>query len=230
MKIVALIPARKGSKRIKNKNSKKLDGIPLTYYSIRTARESKNIESVYVSSDSDKIGSIAIESSVGYVNRPAKYSTDKSTDLDVIKHFIKKIDCDMIVYLRPTTPFRDAKLVDHVISGFLKLLTCKNKPHSLRSVEEMPESAEKCFTIKAPAFLQPFWGSMSNTDKPNQQCTKTYNGNGYVDIILPRIVKKTGNLWGTTIVAYPTDPVIELDTQEQWKYAEWWIERHGDKI
>ena len=130
MNIVALIPARAGSKGIKNKNIKLINKKPLIYYSIILAINSKLINEVYVSTDSNKIKNISLKygAKVPFL-RPKKFSEDNSSDLQVFKHFINwykkhiKKDIDYIVHLRPTTPFR--KLV--TIEKAIKIIKKKQK-------------------------------------------------------------------------------------------------------
>lgn len=224
MKIVALIPARAGSKRIPNKNFKKLGGKPLVDYPVITASECGTISKAYVSSN-HKIHNVF--GGAGYINRPDELSQDDSTDYDVVKHFSEQVDFDMLVYLRPTTPFRENVIVMsaiHLMYMFdtLNLLTSWT---GLRSVNQMTESADKCFTIDDGLALAPYVGMMEKTNLPDQQCTKTYVGNGYVDIILKETIDK-GVLFGDKVFAFETEPVIELDTPEQWDYAEYVIKNN----
>jgi CMP-N-acetylneuraminic acid synthetase len=103
----------------------------------------------------------------------------------------------------------------------------------LRSVEEMGESAYKCFEI-LDNCLDPVWYAEDDgmgdtywedmTDKPNHDCPKTYHPNGYVDLIRSEWVKK-GQLWGPEKQAFITPRVIEIDTEEDFEMAEWCLER-----
>ena len=108
---IALIPARKGSKSIKNKNLYKISGKPLIYYTIHAAKKSKMFNQIFVSSDSQTILDYSINQNISVINRPKRYSTDSSSANEVVKHFIYKNDKlkknDIIVYLQPTSPFRN---------------------------------------------------------------------------------------------------------------------------
>ena len=148
-KVVALIPARSGSKRIPNKNIKLLSGHPLIAYSIVSALESKVFDKVVVSTDSEDIAKISeyYGAEVPFL-RPKNISKDNSIDLELFIHAVNeiiKIDKKIkyVVHLRPTTPFRDPKILDRAIQAFEK-----NKNfHSLRSVQEMSESAIKSVVL-----------------------------------------------------------------------------------
>ena len=110
-KFIALIPARKGSKSIKNKNLYKISGKPLLYYTISAAKKSKIFDQIFVSSDSKKILDYSANQNVSTIIRPRKYSNDFSSANDVVKHFINQNDKlkkkDIIVYLQPTSPLRN---------------------------------------------------------------------------------------------------------------------------
>lgn len=116
MKVLAIIPARKGSKGIKNKNIQLLNGHPLIAYSICAAVKSKNINKIICSTDSKKIAKIARKygAETPFI-RPKKYAADFSSDLEVFKHclnWLKKNENytpDFIVHLRPTSPIRFLK-------------------------------------------------------------------------------------------------------------------------
>ncbi len=127
---ICLIPARGGSKRIKNKNIKIFFKKPFLSFAIKTALKSKIFSKVYVSTDNIKIANIAKKNGakIPFI-RPKKISSDKSTDLDVINHFLnhvkrKKIKVDTLCYLYPVTPLLSAK----TLKKCYKILKNKNIP------------------------------------------------------------------------------------------------------
>ena len=110
-KIVALIPARKGSKGIKNKNIINLMGKPLISYSIKYAESSNLIDKIFVSTDGNKIASISKKFGAEVIIRPRNISGDTVPNEPVISHalnYIKKIgfNFDIVVFLQPTSPLR----------------------------------------------------------------------------------------------------------------------------
>jgi len=125
-KILALVPARAGSKGLKNKNYKLLNGIPLFAHSLKTLKKSKYIDRIVLSTDSEKI--IKMSKKYGnfiYYKRPKKISSDKSSTLQVLKHALKffsnKDDYyDYIICLEPTSPFTTSDDVDKVIEEVAK--------------------------------------------------------------------------------------------------------------
>tara|TARA_R110000782_G_scaffold128328_1_gene219929 strand:+ start:1544 stop:2671 length:1128 start_codon:yes stop_codon:yes gene_type:complete len=105
MKVVAMIPARFGSKRIPKKNIRLLNGIPLISYIIRAAKEAKCFDEIYVNSESDILGEIAEKEGVKFYKRRAELSTDSATNDEFTQDFMNNIKCDVLVQLLPTSPF-----------------------------------------------------------------------------------------------------------------------------
>ncbi len=147
-KIIALIPARGGSKAIPKKKIVDLGGFPLIAYSIAVAKLSKFIDRIIVSTDSKEIAQIAKNygAEIPFL-RPKKFSTDNTKDIGLIKHAIEwfkrreNFHPDYLVYLRPTTPLRNFQVVDKAISEIIK----DKKATALRSGHRFESSAYKLF-------------------------------------------------------------------------------------
>ncbi len=215
-KVVAIIPARSGSKGIKNKNIQKIKNKPLLGWAIETCKLSKKIDYFFVLTDSLKYKKIAKKYGAPVpFERPKSISKDTSTDLEFVKYSIKKlskknINPTLIVNIRPTTPFRSYKIVDKAISTFVKKI--KNYS-SLRSVEEMPETALKSLFVEkdiAKSIIKK--KTMDDINLPRQKFKKTYYANGYVDIYKTSIVKNKNKLYGNKVIAFHTDRTIEIDS------------------
>ena len=222
MNIVAIIPARKGSKSIKNKNIINYKGKPLIYHSIKTALKSKLINTVVVSTDSKKYQSMVIKfgASAPFL-RPNKYSNDNSSDRDFIIHASKFLISknnypDLIVLLRPTTPNRDIKIVNKGIKLFIKNF---KKYDSMRSVSKFNQPPQKLFMIKNKT-LKGFFDKVLKGEyhsRPRQKYTKTYLPNGYIDILKPSFFLNNKNkLWGK-IQPFLTNETLDIDTQSDLK-------------
>ncbi len=122
-KLLALIPARGGSKGIKRKNIRDLNGKPLIAYSILAARESRYIDEVFVSTEDEEIAAVAREYGASVpMMRPAELAQDKSTTISVVCHavrnFISVDEWDALVLLQPTQPLRTAEDIDGAIECF----------------------------------------------------------------------------------------------------------------
>jgi CMP-N-acetylneuraminic acid synthetase len=218
-KVIAIIPARSGSKSIKDKNIINFKGKPLIAWSIEQCLNSKKIDEVYLSTDSKKYAVIAKKFGLKKVIfRPKSISNDKSTDYEFIKHFIDNIDTnhEVIAHIRPTTPLRDVKLLDNII----KFFTLNEKYSSLRAVHENPETAYKSFELKNK-FLKPLKGvqkTMDELNNPRQGFSKTYSANGYIDLYRKRFVKKNKRLFGNNVMGYITPFTMEIDSLDEFNY------------
>ena len=137
MEILALIPARSGSKSVIDKNIREVAGKPMLAWSVEHAKASKRINRVIVSTDSEKYAQIAREAGaeVPFL-RPAEYATDTALDLDVFKHALnwladnENYHPDIIVQLRPTYPKRDPADIDVMVD----MLIANPEADSVRSV------------------------------------------------------------------------------------------------
>ena len=125
-KVVALIPARAGSKGVPNKNIRLLGGHPLLAWSIAACLKSSTIDRVIVSTDSTEYASLAIKlGAEAPFLRPVEISGDRSTDYDFIVHAMdwlaaEKGAPEYLVHIRPTTPLRDQKMIDDAVAAFMK--------------------------------------------------------------------------------------------------------------
>src|SRR5690606_31094721 len=122
MKVIAIIPARGGSKGVINKNIRLIDGKPLISYAIETAKQSKLLTDYVVSSDDERILSIAKNHNCPYHIRSVENSDDYSpieSVIDEVLQFLKE-EYDLIVLLQPTAPLRTGEDVDNVIKMFLE--------------------------------------------------------------------------------------------------------------
>ena len=229
-KIVALIPARSGSKGIKNKNIIELGGKPLLLWSIAACLKSKLIDRIIVSTDSIEYAEMATSAGAECpFLRPKQISTDNSTDTEFVLHALNFFKREkgipkFLVHIRPTTPFRNPKIID---DGIKKMLNSSDAT-SLRSVNEMPETAYKCFEIGPMGNLQIVGSKNPNCDLangPRQKYTKTYIGNGYVDVLKSEHVLAEKKAHGNRVVPFFTPPTVMVDTQEEFEFLEFLLNR-----
>jgi len=220
--ITALIPARAGSERVQDKNIRDLMGKPLLFYSIATALHCPSIDRVYISTNSEEYKKIAEEAGATVIMRPESLCGPGVADYPVIEHFLKNgpKDPEYVVYLRPTTPLRSIYVVESAIKTIRDLPGIPEGPTSLRSVEEMGESAYKCYWMIGP-YLMPIGSlTLEETGMPNQGFIRTFKPNGYVDIVRPEIIEE-GITWGQNIYGYVTPPIIEIDTEHDFRLIEY---------
>ena len=104
MKIIAMIPARLGSKRVIKKNLRLIDGQPLISYIIDTVKQCEIFDEIYVNSESDIFQKIAEEKKISFYKRPEKFATDTSTNDEFALDFISNIKGDLLIQILPTSP------------------------------------------------------------------------------------------------------------------------------
>ena len=229
--IVALIPARAGSKGVPHKNIKPLGGRPLIEWSIRACLKSQLIDRVIVSTDSPEYAELAIElGAEAPFLRPSEISADSSTDYDFIVHALDWLAANggepqHVVHIRPTTPYRNPALVDEAIKAF------RSEPRAtaLRSVHEMSESAYKTFEIAPAGQLKRLGSGSTALDAANnarQQFPATYQANGYVDVLSSRFIRTNGLIHGDWVMPFITPTVIEVDTSDDFFYLEFLLDRN----
>ena len=225
MKIYALVTARSGSKGVTNKNLQELGGHSLLEWSITSIIKTPEVKSVFLSTDSDKYAKCgeSFGAQIPFL-RPPELATDTAVDLEVIKHFLNEIKDvpDMLLHIRPTTPLRDPQIISAAINRYIS-----EEPNltSLRSVHEMSESAYKSFEKSSGGFLKTI-STVSDGDQanlPRQLFPKTYQANGYVDILKPSLILDKNKLHGDRILAFETPVVTEVDSLEDLEYLRWQI-------
>jgi len=219
-KLISIIPARSGSKSIKDKNIKLFKGKPLIFWSIKSSKQCKKINKTIVSTDSKRYANIAYKCGADIVLiRPKKISKDSSSDLEFIKHAIRylKFDYEYIAHLRPTTPLRNISDLNEAISKFKK-----TNFSSLRTVHENSESAYKSFEMRKKQLVTIFnkKKNIDNSNLPRQKFPKTYVANGILDIYRKSFIKKNNKLFGNNVYAYLTKPTIEIDSINDFKLLE----------
>ena len=223
MKIIAIIPARSGSKSIKNKNILKYKGKHLIFHSIKIALKSKFVDRVLVSTDSEKYAVISRRygAEVPFL-RPKKISKDSSNDSGWINHAIhylineEKYFPDFIIHLRATSPNRNLKIFNNGIKWFLKN---KDKCTSMRSVSNFSQPPQKLFTIKN-SFLKGFFDKIYKGEyhsRPRQDYPETFLPNGYIDIFKTKYILKNKRIYGNKILSFITLPVLDIDTKQDLK-------------
>lgn len=225
MRFISLIPARSGSKGLPNKNIKELNGKPLLAWTIESSLSCSSIEKTIVSTDSQQYADIAISygAEVPFL-RPAEFSQDSSTDLQMVLHFIdwiqsESLNFDGIIHLRPTTPFREVTVLEKAIELFIREyddITC------LRSVEEMSETAYKSYLVEE-GRLNPIikgW-NLDKVNQPRQAFPKTFSANGYIDILKLKHIVKKRDLHGNEVLPFHTSQSIEIDNEMDFNKASW---------
>ena len=224
--VVALIPARSGSKGVHNKNLRLLQNRSLLEWSIGAAIESQVISRIVVSTNSvDYAQAAKLAGAEVPFLRPESISQDKSTDLEFVKHALDFFSAegeipDLLIHLRPTTPFRDPKVMDQAI---LDGLQRRVGVTSIRSVHKMSESAYKSFEMSDSGNLVSTFTKIRELDPANegrQSFPTTYSPNGYIDLLYPDFIHNSGLLHGNNVWPIVTENTIEIDDESDLRFAQ----------
>ncbi|EAH4957503.1 acylneuraminate cytidylyltransferase family protein [Campylobacter coli] len=175
---LAIIPARAGSKGIKNKNLVLLNDKPLLYYTINAAKNSKYIDKIVLSSDGDNILEYGKTQGIDTLKRPKELALDDTTSDKVVLHALKFYkDYENVILLQPTSPLRTSEHIDKAFEIF------KNtNANSLISVCEYDNKILKAFMCDEKGNLK---GICNNNYPftPRQKLPKTYMSNGAIYIL-----------------------------------------------
>lgn len=218
-KILAIIPARGGSKGIPKKNIIPLAGKPLIAWTIDAAKKSKYIDKVVVSSDDDEILKVATKFGAESIKRPTKLATDTALPEPLIfqvMNYLKEKEGyvpKIIVYLQPTSPLRDTVDIDSSIEMILN-----KKATAIISVHELEKKYLKTFITDEYGYLK---GSVNNKYPfmNRQQLPNIYMPNGIIFAITRKEFMKTGQLFSNKTAPYIMTPEkgFDLDTLEDLK-------------
>lgn len=209
MKKIAIIPARSGSKGLKNKNILNVLGKPLLGYTIEAAIRSTCFDKIYVSTDSEQYGNIAKEYGVEVIMRDEECSNDYATTYDVLRDAFNKIDCELMDYfvlLQPTSPLRTEKHIREAIELFEKEYKNKN---ALVSITESSKASALIKEVNEQTLsLENFNLDYSRYRRQNN---KEYEPNGAIFISKINYYVKAKHFFGNTSIGYIMDSYSSLD-------------------
>jgi YrbI family 3-deoxy-D-manno-octulosonate 8-phosphate phosphatase len=222
---LALIPARGGSKGIPRKNIRSFAGYPLIAWSIAAARQSGLVTRLIVSTDDDEIAAVAREygAETPYL-RPAELAQDKTTDLPVFEHALKWLEDvegyrpEVVVHLRPTSPFRPPTLVDDAI----RILLEHKDSDCVRGVVPAGQNPFKMWRFNGDDKpLNPLVevdGIPESYNAPRQLLPSVYWQTGHIDAIRVSTITHKQSLTGDAIYPLVIDPryTVDIDTLADW--------------
>ena len=219
-KIIAIIPARGGSKGLPRKNIKTLVGKPLIAWTIEQAKSSRYIDKIIVSTEDQEIEEIAEKYGAEIIKRPKKLAMDKSITIDVIFQALKILKAenynpDIIVLLQPTSPLRSVEDIDNAIKLFLN-----NNCKSVVSVCETSHSPYWCFKIE-DEYLKPLFEEKYLRMR-RQDLENIYKPNGAIYISTPQALYKYKTFYSNCIIPYimPAERSIDIDNKIDFMLAE----------
>ena len=208
MKIVALIPARGGSKGIPCKNIKLFRGYPLLTWSIKDGLAA-GLQTV-VSTDDKEIAEIAAHYGAEILMRPPELAEDLTPDLPVFQHFLEHYEADIIVHLRPTAPIRPPSIIQEA----LRILAEHPNADSVRGVTVAHQTPYKMWNLESGKIV-PF--SWKYCNAPRQTIPVAYAHTGLIDVIRSATIR-LGSMTGQVVypVFYSQEYHIDLDTMADW--------------
>jgi N-acylneuraminate cytidylyltransferase len=228
--VLALIPARGGSKGIPRKNIREFGGFPLIAWSIAAARQSALVTRVIVSTDDDEIAAVARAwgAETPFL-RPAEFAGDKTTDLPVFVHALEWLEQneaykpEVVVQLRPTSPIRPVGLVDAAVQILLQhadadsvrgIVPAGQNPHKMWRLPA-GEAAPMTNLLAVEGIEEPY-------NAPRQILPNIYWQTGHIDAIRPAAIL-SGSMSGQAIYPLLIDPdfTVDLDNLRDWVRAEW---------
>ncbi|MBO5207810.1 MAG: acylneuraminate cytidylyltransferase family protein [Lachnospiraceae bacterium] len=231
MRNIAIIPARSGSKGLKDKNIKELCGKPLLAYSIATAKESGVFEHIMVSTDSEVYASIAQKwgAEVPFLRSEAT-SSDTASTWDTVKEVLDNYALigekfDSVCVLQPTSPLRTAK---DIVSGYE--LFHQKKANAVVAVCEMEHSPLFSNTLPEDCCMDQFI-SQEYFATPRQSLPVYYRINGALYIVKESYLRKMDNLYQRKCYAYvmPRESSIDIDTEYDFMMTELILGRSVNK-
>jgi N-acylneuraminate cytidylyltransferase len=230
VEVLALIPARGGSKGIPRKNIRPFAGYPLVAYSIAAGLQAETVTRLVVSADDEEIAAVARQfgAETPFL-RPVDLAQDKTTDLPVFEHALKWLaenegyQPDVIVQLRPTSPIRPRDCVDNAVRLLQAhpeadcvrgVVLAGQDPHKMWRVD--PESGKMIPLLTVEGIAEPY-------NAPRQSLPPVYWQTGHIDAIRAATILQKGSMTGEVIFPLVLDPryTVDLDTLKDWARAEW---------
>lgn len=233
MKILAIIPARGGSKGVPRKNIKLLNGLPLLAYTARLAKKSRLISKVVLSTDDPEIAQVGILEGVEVpFMRPSELALDSTPTLPVLQHALEYFasngeNFDAVCLLEVTSPFRSVAFLESAIEKFIS-----SNADSLVSVLPVPATYNPHWTFEedSSGFLKIATGELKIIPR-RQELPKAYFRDGSIYLTKSEVIRE-GSIYGSKSAFLENDPLyyVNIDTMEDWKEAEEWIKKHGDRL
>ncbi len=232
--ILAIIPARGGSKTVHRKNVRSLAGHPLVAYSIGAGLQAQLVSRVIVSTDDEEIAEISrtYGADVPFL-RPTALAQDDTVDFPVFKHALEWLaenesyQPEIVIQLRPTSPLRPPGCVDRAI----EILLDNEDGDSVRGVIPSGQNPYKMWRINPEGNLQPLIDNDFEEpyNMPRQQLPHTYWQTGHIDAIRASTILEKGSMSGDIILPLIMDPryAVDIDTAKDHEHAQW-ILGHSD--
>jgi len=234
--VLAVIPARGGSKGIPRKNIKSFAGYPLIAYSIAAGTQAETVTRVILSTDDEEIAAVGREfgAETPFL-RPAEFAQDQTLDLPVFEHALAWLAehegyrPDVVVQLRPTSPIRPSGMVDAAV----RMLLANPEADSVRGVVPAGQNPHKMWRIDPVSGrmqgLLTVEGLAEPYNAPRQALPPVYWQTGHIDAIRPRAILEQHSMSGRVILPLHIEPryTVDIDTPFDWLRYEWLVYHAG---
>jgi len=232
--VLAIIPARGGSKGIPRKNIKNFASHPLVAWSIAAAKQSNLVTRVIVSTDDEEIAAVSrLHGAEVPFLRPADLATDLAVDFPLFEHALGWLEenegyvPELVIQLRPTSPIRPRTMVDQAV----QLLLDHPEADSVRGVVPSGQNPYKMWRIEGDR-MQPLLkvdGIAEPYNAPRQQLPPTFWQTGHIDVIRTDTILGKRSLSGDVILPLLVDPsfTVDIDSPRDWMRAEWLVWNSG---
>ncbi|MCK4692902.1 MAG: acylneuraminate cytidylyltransferase, partial [Anaerolineales bacterium] len=228
--VLAVVPARGGSKSIPRKNIRSLTGHPLLAYSVAAGLQADTVNRVIVSTDDEEITKIARQygAEVPFI-RPSELAADDTPDLPVFQHALSWLEGqegyrpDVVVQLRPTSPVRPPGCVDQAV----EILLAHPEADSVRGVVPSGQNPYKMWRLLESGHLESLLKNELNEpyNMPRQKLPPTYWQTGHIDVIRPATIMEMDSMSGEVILPLILDPkyTVDIDNLGDWHRTEWML-------
>jgi len=229
--VLAIIPARGGSKGIPRKNIKNFAGYPLIAYSIQAGLSAQTVTRTLVSTDDEEIAAVARQygAETPFL-RPEEFAQDRTLDLPVFQHALDWLEKhegyrpEIVVQLRPTSPVRPPDLVDNAVRTLLEhpeadsvrgVVPAGQNPHKMWRID--PRSGRMRNLLDVEGVPEPY-------NARRQALPPVYWQTGHIDAIRPRVFQ-ANSMSGEVILPVMVDPAytVDIDTPKDWSRSEWLV-------
>lgn len=226
MKVLGIIPARDGSKGMPKKNIRPLLNKPLIAWTIKQAQESRYIDQVLVSTDSEEIAEISRSygADVPFI-RPKELATDSAKVMDVLIHALNWLEMnnsfyDLIILLQPTSPLRTSNDIDSAIE-----LLFSRKAQSIVSVCEVEHHPYWTNTLPSDGCMKDFLRD-EIMNKNRQELPIFYRLNGAIYLAFCDYLKTQGKFLGNETYAYimSKERSLDIDDEIDFRFAEFLLQ------
>ena len=233
--IYAIIPARAGSKGVKNKNIRCVKGYPLLAYAAAAGALCPQVSRVLVSTDSAEYAKIAnyYGAETPFL-RPAEYATDTSPDIQFMEHAIGWLAekegklPEFFMHLRPTTPIREMTIVNAAAEKML----ADPEATSLRSAHKQVFPPYKMFCVREDGYYRIFVDGMTidEANNPRQDFSQVYVPDGYVDLLRTEFIMDNHLMHGNRVIAYTIEETVDVDAKKDLEYLEFYMENRETEL